>query len=253
MLNAQQAGRPYVKAHHRAALQEKTGRSAASFEFKYRNIPAVLEELGMDQLRGYIPADNYQAAIFPAIDRYLSSNPATLTAMPVPTFGVAETTSLFVEPPPALGEPRIRPAGLERLVRKFDPSERDANNRTLGKAGEAIVFEFEQNRLRQAGRADLARKVRWVADADGDGAGYDVKSFDLHGNERLLEVKTTCGGARTPFFLSRNEESLSRERPAEFRIFRVYGFGKAPRSFKIKPPLDDKVNLETEIWRARFN
>jgi hypothetical protein len=47
----------------------------------------------------------------------------------------------------------------------------------------------------------LARKVRWVAAEDGDGAGYDVLSFDQAGRERLLEVKTTNGSARTPFFL----------------------------------------------------
>jgi hypothetical protein len=50
-----------------------------------------------------------------------------------------------------------------RLVRKFDPVERDFRNRSLGKAGEEMVFTFERQHLTAQGRADLARKVRWVS------------------------------------------------------------------------------------------
>ena len=37
--------------------------------------------------------------------------------------------------------------------------------------------------------------VRWSADEDGDGAGYDISSFNLEGSPRLIEVKTTNGSA----------------------------------------------------------
>lgn len=43
----------------------------------------------------------------------------------------------------------------------------------------------------------LAKKVRWVSDLDGDGYGYDVESFETDGQQRLLEIKTTCGNERT--------------------------------------------------------
>jgi hypothetical protein len=167
--------------------------------------------------------------------------------------GVAEAGLLFEEPPPAMGPPRApRPPGLERLVRKFDPSERDFRNRALGKAGEALVVDFERARLAALDRADLARKVRWVSQEDGDGAGYDIHSFDGAGADRLLEVKTTCGGRTTPFFLTRNERSLSDERPEAFRILRVYEFAQAPRLFRLRPPLENAVQLEAETWRASF-
>jgi hypothetical protein len=45
----------------------------------------------------------------------------------------------------------------------------DARNRELGKAGERFVVAFECDRLRRAGREDLANDVRWVSDLDGDG------------------------------------------------------------------------------------
>ena len=130
--------------------------------------------------------------------------------------------------------------------------ERDYRNRSLGKAGEQFVVDIERRQLAEADRSDLARKVRWVAAEDGDGAGYDVLSFDLTGRERLLEVKTTNGSARTPFFLSRNERDLATERPADWRIYRVHLFAKEPRIFTIAPPIEKSVHLRPEAWRASF-
>ena len=141
---------------------------------------------------------------------------------------------------------------MKRLVRKFDPVERDQRNRSLGRAGEAFVFDVEMKRLVQADREDLARKVRWVAEEDGDGAGYDIRSFDPQGHERLIEVKTTNGAARTPFFISRNECDFATERPVEWKIYRVHLFARQPRIFTISPPLEEALHLSAEIWRASF-
>ena len=66
---------------------------------------------------------------------------------------------------------------------------------------------------------------------DGDGAGYDVLSFDSEGKERLLEVKTTNGSARTPFFLTRNECDLANERLDDWCIYRVHPFATQPKHF----------------------
>ena len=68
-------------------------------------------------------------------------------------------------------------------------------------------------------------------DGDGDGAGYDVLSFDREDKERLVEVKTTNGSARTPFFLTRNEYDLANGRPDDWRIYRVHMFGNAAENF----------------------
>ena len=87
---------------------------------------------------------------------------------------------------------------------------------------------------------------------EGDGAGYDVLSFASTGQERLLEVKTTNGSARTPFFLSRNELDVSRERPEDWRIYRVHLFATSPHIFTLAPPLDDVLHLRPEMWRASF-
>lgn len=56
--------------------------------------------------------------------------------------------------------------------------ERDAAKRRLRQLGEQFVLRLEEERLGRAGRDDLVRRVRWAADLDRDGLGYDVLSFD---------------------------------------------------------------------------
>lgn len=254
MLRLERAGEPFVKAHRNAALQELTGRSKGSIEFKHQNISAVLLRLGLDWITGYKPMANFQAGLLAGVERYLDTRSEVLIgASSTVSPGLAEGTHLFLEPPPALTAPSPDPQSLARLVRKFDPAARDARNRQLGRAGEQKIFEFEQRRLRAGDRSDLARKVRWVAQEDGDGAGYDILSFDAAGRERLLEVKTTSGHQTTPFYLSENERLLSEERPAAFRLVRLYGFGRDPRAFELVPPLSASVMLRPAHYRAAFS
>lgn len=252
MLAADLSGHPYVKARHSAALMAQIGRTHRSVEFKHQNISAVLDELGMPWIPGYKPKRNYQNAIFDAIDRYLTRNPAILEPTASPLAPPRSPAEIFVAPPILTVANEPIPERLQRLVRKFDPVERDHRNRALGKAGEAFVVDLERRQLIEAARPDLARKVRWIAVEDGDGAGYDVLSFNPGGRERLIEVKTTNGAARTPFFLSRNERTLATERPADWQIYRVHLFARGPHIFTLAPPLENTINLTTETWRASF-
>jgi hypothetical protein len=76
------------------------------------------------------------------------------------------------------------------------------------------------------------------------------KSFDTSGAERFLEVKTTNGSARTPFYLTRNELNLAAERPTHWRVYRVHLFATFPRIFVAAPPLEPMFRLRAEVWRA---
>lgn len=253
MLALDLSGQPYIKSRHAAAIMAQVGRTHRSVEFKLENISAVLEELGMPWIPGYKPKRNYQNAIFDAIDRYLTGHPAALEPTRSPLPSPVSLGGLFVAPPVprTVANERI-PQRLKRLVQKFDPVERDKRNRSLGKAGEAFVLDVEKRQLTEADRPDLAEKVRWTAAEDGDGAGYDVLSFNVEGQPRLIEVKTTNGSARTPFFITRNECALAAERPMDWRIYRVHLFAVDPRIFTIAPPLENAVNLAPETWRASF-
>jgi hypothetical protein len=252
MLDSELSGKPYVKSRHSAALMVQIGRSHRSVEFKHQNISAVLEELGMPWIPGYRPKSNYQNAIFDAIDRYLVRHPTAIQPIRSEPPPPPLTEDVFVLKPSIAARKEGVPKGLNRLVKKYDPVERDYRNRSLGRAGEAFVVDVERRRFTEASRVDLAKKVRWVSDEEGDGAGYDILSFDFRGKMRLIEVKTTNGSARTPFFITRNEYGLAKERPADWRIYRVHLFATGPRVFTIEPPLEKAVRLGTETWRASF-
>lgn len=252
MLNDETLGLQYNKAEHRRALLDKINRSGGSIEFKHQNISAVLQRLGLPRISGYLPAANYQKAIVAAIDRYLSQNPIALHPERQVS-GLAERPGLFVDPPPVLLPVTPRREDIDRLVRKFNPVERDFRNRKLGRDGEELVFQFERERLRQLDRSDLASKIRWISEEDGDGAGYDILSYDAKGKERLIEVKTTVGSEITPFYITRNELSLSSERPDAFRLCRVYEFSSQPRMFELVPPLEKLVHLSPLSYEASFS
>jgi hypothetical protein len=220
-------------------------------EFKHQNISAVLEKLGEPWIPGYKPAQHFQINLVRAVERYIVAHREGLYEQPPPKIlGAAEESRVFIDPPQARVGELEDPPELQNLIKKFDPVARDFRNRQLGAAGEKFVLEFERRRLITLERPDLARKVRWVAAEDGDGAGYDVLSFAPDGAERLIEVKTTNGSARTPFFLTRNEREVADTRVDVWRLYRVHLFAQKPRVFSIAPPLEKVLSLRTQAWRA---
>jgi hypothetical protein len=254
MLNSQLAGQTYNKAQHNEALQKLIPRSRKSIEFKHCNISAVLERLGMPTILGYKPLPHFQNALVEAVGRFLA-----LRGEPVLKFTLStaprftEPPALWLEAPPTLSEKQAHETEkLRRLIRKFDPAERDARNRKLGKQGEEFILLHERQRLITGDRADLARKLEWTSEERGDGAGYDIHSFELDGKDRLIEVKTTNGPARTPFFLSENERAFSEERPEAFRLLRLHSFIEKPSAFELAPPLQDHLTLNPANYRASF-
>ena len=95
---------------------------------------------------------------------------------------------------------------------------REARNRSLGAAGEAFVLIYERARLIKLGKEDLAEKIEHTSKDRGDGAGFDILSFEETGAERLIEVKTTKYGRETPFFVSRNELAVSKETEDRYHL-----------------------------------
>jgi len=252
MLELERQGQNYNKAEHNRQLQQATRRTRTSIERKHQNISAVLGQLGLPSIDGYKPLANFQQSLLDAIERHLSNFGVPHIDLPH-VLSVQESPSLFIDPPPMLGA--AHPTGkadINRLIRKFDPASRDARNRELGLRGEEYAFENERRTLWNAGRQDLARKISHVSQELGDGLGYDIHSFDVSGNDRLIEVKTTFGNATTPFFLSENERLISIERKTHFRLLRIYDFVKVPRAFELSPPLENFLFLQPTNYRATF-
>ena len=252
------AGQPYNKAkHRRALLLLLNDRSEGSVEFKHQNISTVLKGLAEDWIPGYKPAFNFQMTLVDAVARWLALNTAWLGRQPNRRVvnGLREAEQIWIAPPPTLSNqppPQEREQMLH-IARKFDVAGRDERNRALGRAGEERVLAHERSVLRSAGRDDLARKVRWVSEEDGDGAGYDIASFASDGLPRLIEVETTNGWERTPFHITCNELAVAEERRSEWRLFRLWNFSREPKAFELHPPLGAHVSLTAMSFQASFN
>jgi hypothetical protein len=254
MLSQELAGETYNKAAQNRLLQEQTGRSRGSIEFKLCNVSAAFRGFGLPVIKGYQPRFNFQMALAEAVSRWLAGHPDwEPSQIGAQSRAMAEAPPLFIGTAPTLRN--LPPPELDQMqavARRFDVAARDERNRTLGRAGEERVMQHECQTLRNLGRDDLARRVRWVSREDGDGAGYDIASFRRDGRDRLIEVKTTNGWDRTPFHISRNELAVAEERREEWYLFRLYDFARQPQAFELRPPLDAHVSLTATQFLASF-
>lgn len=259
MLVEELSGRRYSKAEHRRNLQRHVHRSDGSIEYKHQNISAVLIENGRQYIRGYKPAYSYQRALaevvlsrleadaelegFLAADAERSAEPA-----------VPEDLLSIVATPPRRDRPADRGVaeGLPapRRHRRIDYLEREARNRHLGNEGERFAIEFESARLRNLGRADLARRIEHVSSTRGDGDGFDILSYEQNGEERYIEVKTTKYGAFTPFFVTSNELHVSNVASDRYHLYRLYEFGARPRLYQLQGSLREHCGLTPTVFRA---
>lgn len=251
------AGRPFNKSASYRQLTDRIDRSAKAIEYKHQNVSAVLKALGETWLTGLAPAFNFQGSLEHAVLRWLNSHPEWVLRTPTahPPSGMREEAQIWIGTPPTLSN-QPPPQELDQMLhiaRKFDVAGRDERNRALGRAGEERVLAHERASLRTEGRDDLARKVRWVSEEDGDGAGYDIESFAPDGLPRLIEVKTTNGWERTPFHITRNELAVAEARRSEWRLFRLWNFSREPKAFELRPPLDAHVALTATTFQASFH
>tara|TARA_B100000242_G_scaffold48368_1_gene28825 strand:- start:173 stop:1249 length:1077 start_codon:yes stop_codon:yes gene_type:complete len=103
-----------------------------------------------------------------------------------------------------------------------DYAAKEIKNKKLGLIGEKLVLNYEIDQLLSNGLEDLANKVVHTSMIEGDGAGYDIKSFDDFGNIKYIEVKTTRGSINTDFYMSPREILFSKKHPEKFYLYRVF-------------------------------
>lgn len=261
MLERELRGERFVKVEYNRRLAKLlNGRSAQAIEFKHANISAILRETGFPFIDGYKPRSNYQEDLRGEVARRLPQETALLalaaTATGAPVNAAPSVRALSdIEvrvPTKKLNSDRT----YERVAPPIVPLlgvnyfEREANNASLGSAGETFVLEFEHRRLWESGARHLAERVEHVSHTRGDGLGYDIASFDPDGSERLIEVKTTAFGAYTPFFASRHEVNVSDERAEHYRLYRVFKFRTRAQLFVLTGSLRRACVLDPVQYRA---
>lgn len=253
------AGQAYSKAQHRRQLAVKlNSRSDGSIEFKHCNISAVMIELGFPYIRGYQPRGNFQHLLIEVISQQASHYPlldqAALAAVQQPAASPQHVDfSALKAEAPVRQERASSPLPPSFRAAKRDYLEREAQNRSLGAAGEEFAVRYERWRLMASGQEALASDVEHVSKTRGDGLGFDILSFNVDGTERFIEVKTTSFGRDTPFFLSETEFARSKVEGENYHLYRLFEFRRQPRIFDLAGALDTHCFLDPTSYRARFN
>lgn len=148
----------------------------------------------------------------------------------------------FKEKTESKKEKRSKEINPKKSRNKHNQIEIQKHNKEIGTQGELFVINFEKQTLMKAGRNDLASLVAHVAIEIGDGLGYDIASFDINGNSKFIEVKTTEKGITTPFFLTENELSTLMQKENTF-IYRVYNFQEVTKQAELLI-IDPKKDLD---------
>jgi len=241
-------GKPFIKSHiYREVASQLNSRTAKAVEYKFQNIEKVLQEEDLPRL-GMSTKGNYQRLLRPVVLDYLREHPEIGSCAPRTTPAIKAWSAALVEPPKGRKKPPGE-GGVTTSVRVW-VARTDAENKRLGRLGEEWVLKLERQRLVSAGRDDLARKVVWVSEVEGDGAGYDIRSFDDAGNGTFIEVKTTNGGKTTDFLITINELKTSDRIGKAFRLYRVFDFSNDPTLYLLEGPLSDKLLLSPRSFSA---
>jgi hypothetical protein len=228
MMDLTRAKTPFKKSDKINELYKlNKRRTRKSYEYKFQNISAALEQLKKPWLNGYAPKKRFQKLLlYSLVDRLAPNKRQPISPLPSPKI-----------------QSRIN-------IRKIDWALRDAKNRALGLSGEKFVVRFERKRLIGLGLNALARKVKRLS-AAGDGHGYDISSFDKNGKPIHIEVKTTNHSASTPFFVSNNELKASLLLNSTYLLYRVYNFASAPKIAISCGPLSSSFTLSASSYKAR--
>lgn len=258
MLASELSGTSYNKAAHRRALRPRLdGRSDQSIEFKHANVSAILLAAGFPYIGGYKPRSNYQALLAEVVSDRISQSielqeiAAADADRPIVVPEVEDILAVLqyrrgsVATPFRAAEPTFR-----RIRLTTNYIEREARNRSLGTAGELFVLNYERARLVHAGQEALASKIEHTSRVRGDHEGYDVLSYEAHGAERLIEVKTTKYGADVPFFVTRNEVATSETQSSCYHLYRLYDFRAAPRLYTLPGAISQSCLLSAENYLA---
>jgi hypothetical protein len=260
MLIDERKGIKLNKRQHRMALWPLLHKSRVegTIEYKHRNISAVLAEMGLPYIKGYLPATHFQKSILvPKVAKYIKMHPDLEMlfadfANDVPAVEKSiELNSLLTEPPEK--DEKLDVVKIDRKPIKINYLEREQNNRSLGLKGEELVMQYERFMLSKAGKDNLADSLEWVSRDQGDGLGFDILSRNLNGTDKYIEVKTTKLSQKTPFFFSSNEYKFSLENQENYHLYRLYNFSDKTKMFTLTGSFDDFCHVEPIQYTGKFS
>lgn len=252
MLRRELRDEKYVKADVNRQLQAELGRGRGSIEFKLANVSAVLRELSFPFINGYKPYPNIQASLRDQVrDEILRQKDLNDLAFMRLTRSIPDVVegATWSEGPAPDAELKSTTPG--KRVGRWDFVELEAMNRDLGAAGERAVLARERSTLEGVGEYALAARVEHVSQTIGDGLGFDIRSFEPDGTEKLIEVKTTRLSAHWPMMVSRNEVDVSAIEGERYHLYRLHDFRpESIRFYTLRGDLREICQMTPETYKA---
>lgn len=118
-------------------------------------------------------------------------------------------------------------------ARKMDYERINKERKLIGNAGEELVYK-DQIEFVKTHAPEYLKSVRHVSKLDGDGAGYDICSFNIDKKLVYIEVKSTTGKKETPFYMTSSEYAFFELHKDNYIISRVYEFDMNTKTGKIE-------------------
>lgn len=122
-----------------------------------------------------------------------------------------------------------------------DYDQENKEKKKTGTGGEDLVITLERLTLHSQNRADLAALVERVPDWQ----GYDIRSYFADGRPKYIEVKTTTGTERRPFFWTWNERAQMIKYPGSYFLYRLYNYDSETNTadyFLLDGNITDKIH-----------
>ena len=135
---------------------------------------------------------------------------------------------IYVE---TLGQKKNRAAVF--YARRLDFERINKERKLIGDAGEELVYQDQIEYVKRHA-PEYLKSVRHVSKLDGDGAGYDICSFNDEEKLIYIEVKSTTGKKETPFYMSASEYAFYELHKENYVIARVYEFDTSSKTGKIE-------------------
>ncbi|MFV0521103.1 MAG: DUF3883 domain-containing protein [Mangrovibacterium sp.] len=131
----------------------------------------------------------------------------------------------------------------------------NAENKRIGDLGEQLVLKYEKNKLKELGLNKKAEQVKHTAIDEGDGTGYDIKSFDENGKSIYIEVKTTKGSKDSAFYITRTELARSIKEQEQYYLYRLYDYDEESDTAKFFIAKGELTNLckLPETYKVRID
>lgn len=116
------------------------------------------------------------------------------------------------------------------IAKRLDYDKIQRSRNRTGALGEEIVMDI----LTREAKAQGLNLPIHASKVEGDGLGYDIRTWDKNGREMHIEVKASTGKFADGFEMSCNEINASHDSEYRYLIYRVYSLDPKSKKCNIK-------------------